>query len=907
MGPNGNGDYDAEDPAAAYRSATGEFLAVWEGDDNTSPLVVDEKEIFGQRYGPALADLELDKDDGGASVTQGGTITYTLTYTNTATAGAVDVVITDTVPSGTTFNVGASSGGWVCAPGVSAGSTCTRSVGVVAGGGGGSLVLGLTVDDPFGAGTEVSNSASIGCDGGDANLANNDAGDTTPVVGVDLALDKDDGDATVIQGGVVTYTLTYTNVGDAGATGVVVTETVPAGTAFNAGASSGDWVCAPDGGAGSTCTRAVGAVGGGGGGGSLLFGLTVNDPFGAGTEVSNSASIGDDGASGSDLNPANNSAGDTTPVVGVDLVLIKDDVGGGVPPGGVVTYTLTYANLGTAAAAGVVITETVPAGTAFNAGESSVGWVCAPGVSAGSTCTRAVGAVGGGGGSGALVFGLTVDDPFGAGSEVSNSASIGDDGASGSDLNPADNTTADTTPVLGVDLVLDKDDGGATTEPGGSVKYALTITNTGGAGATGVVITETVPAGTSFSAAGSTGGWVCTPDGSAGNTCTWYVGAVAGSGGNATVDFALNVGDPFPGSLVTNDATVGDDGASGGDLNPADNDDGDTTPVIQADVAITKTASVSAVGDDDVFSYTLTVTNNGPSAATGVVVTDDLPGEITWLNDDCGAGPPAGSTLTWSVGGLEALGSDACHVEVQAGSGSLPDVITNTASVAAATHDPGAGDNSAAVGTGTIVDVFLPLALRGYVAAPDLVIDGFLVSSTAVTVTIRNAGTRSVVDEFWVDVYVDPAVAPTGPDQLWFHLGDEGLAWGVTASALPLEPGEAITLTVGDAYYDGGSSSVTWPLAPGRAVYVQADSWGDGSGYGAVAEDHEIRGDTVYNNIAGTLSIAGISIDGRYWVVGVVGLVGVVCVPALVFSIPSSESRQERRRLDGHAEGTKEI
>lgn len=48
MGPDGETTYTAINPSAAFNSETQEYLVVWEGDDNTSPLVDDEMEIFGQ-------------------------------------------------------------------------------------------------------------------------------------------------------------------------------------------------------------------------------------------------------------------------------------------------------------------------------------------------------------------------------------------------------------------------------------------------------------------------------------------------------------------------------------------------------------------------------------------------------------------------------------------------------------------------------------------------------------------------------------------------------------------------------------------------------------------------------------------------------------------------------------------
>jgi len=121
-------------------------------------------------------------------------------------------------------------------------------------------------------------------------------------------------------------------------------------------------------------------------------------------------------------------------------------------------------------------------------------------------------------------------------------------------------------------------------------------------------------------------------------------------------------------------------------------------------------------------------------------------------------------------------------------------------------------------------------------------------------VVVANQGDAPVVDEFWVAAYVDPHTAPTAVNQLWWDLGDEGAFWGVTADLLPLNPGETITLTVGDATYDADRSRVSWPLAAGTPVYIQVDAWNASTDYGAVLESHEISGGA-YNNIATTNSV----------------------------------------------------
>ncbi|MCP4589695.1 MAG: hypothetical protein GY842_03030, partial [bacterium] len=56
LGPDGDPDYDASYPAVAYDSTDNEYLVVWEGDDDTVPLVENEWEIFGQRVDAATGD-----------------------------------------------------------------------------------------------------------------------------------------------------------------------------------------------------------------------------------------------------------------------------------------------------------------------------------------------------------------------------------------------------------------------------------------------------------------------------------------------------------------------------------------------------------------------------------------------------------------------------------------------------------------------------------------------------------------------------------------------------------------------------------------------------------------------------------------------------------------------------------
>jgi uncharacterized repeat protein (TIGR01451 family) len=70
------------------------------------------------------------------------------------------------------------------------------------------------------------------------------------------------------------------------------------------------------------------------------------------------------------------------------------------------------------------------------------------------------------------------------------------------------------------------------------------------------------------------------------------------------------------------------------------------TPV--ADVAIGKTAAASVLASSN-LTYTISVTNFGPSSASGVVVTDSLPATVTFVSAT-GGGLNNSGIVNWTLG-----------------------------------------------------------------------------------------------------------------------------------------------------------------------------------------------------------------------------------------------------------------
>jgi uncharacterized repeat protein (TIGR01451 family) len=566
----------------------------------------------------------VSKSDGGVSTVPGGTVAYTITYTNNGNVGATGVVLNETVPTNTTFNAAASDPAWVCV-----GVNCTLAVpGTVAGSGGtGSVVFAVTVDNPLPAGvTQVANAVTTSYPCSTGTCTSPPGTDTTPVTAApDLTVVKDDGGVTTTPGGTVVYVIAFANVGTQDATNVVLTETVPTNTTFNAGASSAGWSCV-----GATCTLAIGTVAAGGGG-FANFAVDVVNPLPAGvTQVDNVVTVADDGTNGPDPTPGDNTGEDSTPVTAdPNVVVSKSDGGVSTTPGGTVAYTITYTNNGNEGATGVVLNETVPTNTTFNAGASDPAWVCV-----GSSCTLAVaGTVAGGGGTGSVVFAVTVDNPLPAGvTQVSNAVTTSYPCSTGTCTSPPG--TDDTPVTSDPNVVVSKSDGGVSTVPGGTVAYTVTYTNNGNAAATGVVLNETVPTNTTFNAGASDPLWVCV-----GSSCTLAVpGTVAGGGGTGSVVFAVTVDNPLPAGVtqVANAVTTSYPCSTGTCTSPPGTD---VTPVTSdPNVVVSKTDGGVSTVPGGTVAYTVTYTNNGNAAATGVVLNETVPTNTTF---NAGASDPA--------------------------------------------------------------------------------------------------------------------------------------------------------------------------------------------------------------------------------------------------------------------------
>ena len=553
-----------------------------------------------------------------------GSIAYTVTVDNVGNQGASDVVITETVPTGTTFSAGASSLGWVCVGGAVV--TCTLDHGALAAGASVDYTFAVTVGATVPSGLdEITNLVSV-TDPGDTNATNDSATEITPLDAAPvLGLTKADGATGTLPGATDVYVLRVTNTGDQEATGVVLTETVPADTTFDLAGSTAGWVgCADGAAAGTVCTFTIGSIAAAGGAVNVSFAVTVDDPVPSGvTQIVNSVSVTAEGGNNGVVTLPGPVTDTNTLTAVPDLTIAKSDGGVSVSAGGLVTYSITVTNSGDQASSGSTITETVPLNSTFDQGASTAGWVgCVDGAPGGSVCTFDLGGIAGGGASAAPVdFAVTAVSAVPAGvTELDNDVSVADDGLNG--VEPSGNNDAnDTTPLVAVpDVTVSIDDGVGSTTPGSLLVYTVLVDNVGSQGASGVDVEVTVPVGTSFDAGSSSAGWVCVPGGGAGSVCTLDVGTVEVADPVVSVDFAVTVDAGVASGVDTIDAVavVADDGANGVDPNLLNNTNTDVDTLDAApDLKITKTGPVDVTPGASVI-YSLLVENVGRSGL-GVV------------------------------------------------------------------------------------------------------------------------------------------------------------------------------------------------------------------------------------------------------------------------------------------------
>ena len=661
---------------------------------------------------PAI-DLTITKASLPPTVNAAAALQYQYVVGNSGLNTASGVVIRDPLPAailpphgGYTFNITYSSAfgsGFACAVDASNVLTCTG--GVLPGQSTATITVNLIAPETTGQYTsvvQVDPNNTIP----ESDKNNNSATATTTVVpGADLVADgapcttSSTSNQTVAPGpgpvcqsvdfnpvatsGTLDYTITVPNAGTQDVTGVVVQDTLPAGTTFRNATGDHNFTCSDSG-------QTVTCVGG------IINGTYTNYPNGIDTAtitisvfapaapgpITNEVRL-DPGNQVPEYNKANNISYLTTQVA------VESGPGNGnyidlsiptltanpttVAPNGTIAFTLVVQNTGTEPAFNVEVQDTLPAGARFRsaldttAGGGGGGFTCSASGQV-VTCTGGEldAASGGVAGQRTIVINAFAPPaPTGTGGAVQyTDTAVVDPNNAIPEADEQNNTastqfTVDPTSTNGtyINLALTSSEqipttfegttGAGGVLPGAFITYMLTVKNSGSELATGVTLDDTIPANTTFVSAtantidaqgnpSSTGNpsFTCTQASSPPGTVHCVNGTVGTGAATDTITIVVSApdGPDASGMSVPGDQAVVNPDDSIPESTYADNTT-TTNPVMvlsNVDLTISQDASPS-VGQNQTSDYKLTVTNtnivpsDGSATVYGVEVHDPIP------------------------------------------------------------------------------------------------------------------------------------------------------------------------------------------------------------------------------------------------------------------------------------------
>ena len=313
--------------------------------------------------------------------------------------------------------------------------------------------------------------------------------------------------------------------------------------------------------------------------------------------------------------------------------------------GGVVRYTVTITNTGTAAYSGVsyavplsdVLDDATYNGdVAATSGTASVG-----GQALSWSGTLAAGA------AATVTFSVTVKNPYTGNGTLAFTVTSPTVGTNC----PAGGTDARCTVSVPVAaLTITATSGVASAAPGAVVHYTVTVANSGVVAYTGATFTDPLAGVLDDAAydndAAASAGTVSY----ASPNLTW-TGDLA-PGATATITFSVTISNPDAGNhILTSTITSG---TAGTNCPAGGTDPRCTAAVTVQGLTITTTANTSSATPGSTVAYTVTVTNSGQAAYTGATFTDSLSGVLddAAYNGDAvattGSLSYASPNLTWT-------------------------------------------------------------------------------------------------------------------------------------------------------------------------------------------------------------------------------------------------------------------
>ncbi|HYC91065.1 MAG TPA: IPTL-CTERM sorting domain-containing protein [Thermoanaerobaculia bacterium] len=717
----------------------------------SDPVPANNSETESTAYTTPDADISVAVTDSPDPVNPDGNITYTVTVANAGPDTAPSVTLSSFGANNLRFQSATVPAGWNCtlpAAGTQTTSlTCTLPGGMVSGG---SSVLSFVMQ---------ADDALLGINDGTINFgftasspisdpvpANNTETESTAYVtpDADISVAVTDSPDPVNPDGNITYTVTVANAGPDTAPSVTLSSFGANNLRFQSATVPAGWNCTlPAPGTQTTsltCTLPGGMVSGGSS--VLTFVMQADDAL-----IGNADTTIQFGFTATspiaDPNGTNNAETESTlyDVANANLGVTAADAPDPVAAGSNLTYTGTVTNAGPDTATNVTFMMPMSLSLVYVSHTGPAGFTCstpAVGVNGTITCTIA-----------SLPSGANL--PYTIVTQVIPALNNGPDGvieqdfvisSATNDPTPANNEvtlfTNYTTPDA--DISVTNSDTPDPVAPGGTITYTQTITNNGPDTAINVTFTGTTPAGTTILSFLAPPGWTCTtpPSGSTGAIHCSKATMLPTETGTFTVGYTVTAASGTISNTVTGDSDTFDP-------DPLDNSATATTNVVAgatADLSITKTTTTTTAPAGSVITWTITLTNNGPDAATSPVMTDTLPASLLFRSITTPAGftctTPAfrtSGTITCSAATL-ANGASATFTLVTEVAAGTSGTITNNATATSATTDSNGGNSTVTTGPVAIVPSNADLTITKTTPTTSIPAGG----NITYTITVSNAG-----------------------------------------------------------------------------------------------------------------------------------------------------------------------
>ncbi|TPN82334.1 PKD domain-containing protein [Aquimarina algicola] len=618
-----------------------------------------------------VADLSLIKRvvDNDITPFTGTEITFEVRVTNDGPALATGVSVTDLLPNGYDFVLYSSTAG------VYDETTGIWNIGTIPSGDTETLLIDVLVNETgnYTNVAQVTASGVLDLDSTPNNniLAEDDQDEVvvTPVLTprIDLSVTKIADDLTPDVGGTITFTMTVTNDGPSNATNVVVTDLLASGYQYVSSTVTtgtyeplnGSWT--------------IGNLSNG-----VTQTLTITANVLATGDYTNVVEVTDATENDIDSTPANNDDTEDdqvtirpVPVSVSDLAVTKTVDNATPRVGDNVDFTILLENLGLSNASGIEVTDVLPTGYTFVSYEATAG------IYDDVTGVWAVNRT--------LVDGdierLTITATVNPTGPYSNTAEI--TASDNLDSDTANNiSTIGTTPVAIADLSLVKTVSNTNPDVTDNITFTLTVTNDGPSVATGIIVTDPIPSG--FNHISNTSGGAYNPASGLWNIPTLGIGATT------TIDITvsintlgsyINVAEITAVNEIDPDSTPGN-----GDINEDDQDEVQVFPRVITDIEVTKTVDSFNPEVGDQITFTVTIINNGPSNATGIVVEDVIASGYSFDSASPSIGTYDETIGSWDIGNMANGTTETLDITVTV----LPSgIYSNTAElIALDTFDP---------------------------------------------------------------------------------------------------------------------------------------------------------------------------------------------------------------------------